>query len=94
MGSDPVQVGITGWIIDYPAPGTFFEQLMDEALSRQATDPSAADRLREQVDRRVTDAAAWVADATPRQVRFLGERVGNHEHHPVWQTQLDQLWVR
>jgi ABC-type transport system substrate-binding protein len=81
-----------------PDPSRFcdpaVDRLMDEALSLQTTDPSAADRRWGQVDRRLTDAAAWIAYTTPRQVRFLGERVGNYEHHPVWQTLLDQVWVR
>ncbi len=113
-GPDPgaVQVAVTGWIIDYPAPSTFFEQLrcgaadpsrfcdpaidrqMDEALALQTTDPAAADELWAGIDRALTDQAPWVGYATPASVRFLSDRVGNFQHHPVWGVLLDQLWVR
>ncbi len=113
-GPDPdaVQVAVTGWIIDYPAPYTFFEQLrcgaadpsrfcdpaidrqMDEALALQATDPAAADELWAGIDRALTDQAPWVGYATPASVRFLSDRVGNFQHHPVWGVLLDQLWIR
>jgi peptide/nickel transport system substrate-binding protein len=113
-GPDPdlVQVAVTGWLIDYLSPSTFFEQLrcgtrdparfcdpaidrrMDEALALQATDPAAADELWAGIDRDLTDQAPWVGYATPADVQFLAERVGNFQHHPVWRTLLDQLWVR
>jgi YVTN family beta-propeller protein len=113
-GPDPdlVQAAVSGWIIDYPAPSTFFEQLrcgtpdparfcdpaidrrIDEALALQATDPAAADELWAGIDRDLTDQAPWVGYATPADVQFLAERVGNFQHHPVWRTLLDQLWVR
>jgi ABC-type oligopeptide transport system substrate-binding subunit len=111
-GSGPVQVGLSGWIIDYLAPSTFFEQLrcgapdparfcsppidrlMDEALALQTTDPTAADKVWERVDRALTDQAAWIPYATPRQHRFVGKSVGNYQSHPVWWTLLDQMWVR
>lgn len=109
---DPVQIGLTGWLIDYAAPSTYFDQLrcgardpsrhcdpatdrlMDEALARQAVDPAAADALWSEVDRRLTDRAAWIAYGTPRLLRLLGPRAGNYQAHPVWGTLLDQLWVR
>jgi peptide/nickel transport system substrate-binding protein len=107
-----LQVGVTGWGIDYPAPSTFFEQFrcgaadparfcdrvidrwIDRALALQTTDPAAADELWARIDRALTDQAAWVAYATPREVRFLSSRVGNFQFHPVWGVELDQLWVR
>ena len=113
-GPDPgaVQVAVTGWAIDYPAPSTFFEQLrcgsldpsrfcnpaidrqMDRALALQATDPAAADELWARIDRAVTDEAPWIGYATPARVRFLSDRAGNFQAHPVWGVLLDQLWVR
>ena len=108
----PVQVALTGWLIDYPSPSTFFEQLrcgtldpsrfcdpaierrMDEALALQATDPAAADEMWAGIDRALTDQAAWIAYATPNDVRFLSERVGNYQRHPVWGPLLDQVWIR
>ena len=38
--------------------------------------------------------AAWIAYGTPRQIRFIGERVGNYQYHPIWWALLDQMWVR
>ena len=108
----PLQVGVTAWGIDYPAPSTFFEQLrcgvadparfcdgaidrqIDRALALQTRDPAAADELWARIDRALTDQAAWVGYATPRQARFLSSRVGNFQFHPVWGVELDQLWVR
>ncbi len=105
-------MAVTGWVIDYPAPSTFLEQLrcgsldpsrfcnpaidrqMDQALALQATDPAAADELWARIDRALTDEAPWVGYATPASVRFLSDRAGNFQHHPVWGVLLDQLWVR
>jgi YVTN family beta-propeller protein len=70
------------------------DRLMDQALALQTTDPAAADKLWERVDRALTDQAAWIPYATPRQHRFVSKRVGNYQSHPVWGTLLDQLWVR
>ena len=81
-----------------PDPARFcspaIDRLMDQALALQTTDPAAADKLWERVDRALTDQAAWIPYATPRQHRFVSTRVGNHQSHPVWGTLLDQLWVR
>ncbi len=70
------------------------DRQMDQALALQATDPAAADELWARIDRAVTDEAPWVGYATPASVRFLSDRVGNFQHHPVWGVLLDQLWVR
>ena len=81
-----------------PDPARFcspaIDRLMDQALALQTTDPAAADKLWERVDRALTDQAAWIPYATPRQHRFVDKRVGNHQSHPIWGTLLDQLWVR
>ena len=81
-----------------PDPARFcspaIDRLMDEALALQTTDPAAADKLWERVDRALTDQAAWIPYATPRQHRLVSKRVGNHQSHPVWGTLLDQMWVR
>jgi hypothetical protein len=29
-----------------------------------------------------------------RSVTLVSKRVGNYQHHPMWGTLLDQLWVR
>ncbi len=108
----PVQVSMTGWGIDYPAPSTFFEQFrcgaadparfcdpavdrqIDAALRLQATDPAAADARWAQLDRTMTDQAAWIPYETPHEVRLLSERAGNAQQSPMWGLLLDQLWVR
>ena len=108
----PMQVGLTGWGADYPAPSTFFEQFrcgaadparfcdpavdrqIDAALALQGTDPAAADARWAQLDRTMTDRAAWVPYATPRDVRLLSDRAGNAQQSPMWGLLLDQLWVR
>jgi hypothetical protein len=46
------------------------------------------------VYRRLADAAPAVPLVNRRIVTFVSRRVGNHQHHPMWGTLLDQLWVR
>ena len=107
-----IQVGVSGWLIDYPAPSSYFEQFrcgsgdparfcdpaidarIDAALELQAKDPAAADTAWAQLDRELTDRAAWIAFGNPRGVRLVSERAGNVVHHPVWDVALDQLWVQ
>ena len=70
------------------------DRQMDEALALQATDPAAADERWARIDRELTDQAPWIGYATPANVNFVGDRVGNVQNHPVWGLLLDQLWVR
>lgn len=70
------------------------DRRMDEALALQATDPAAADERWAEIDRTLTDQAAWIGYATPSQTALLSARIGNVQHHPVWGMLLDQLWVR
>jgi peptide/nickel transport system substrate-binding protein len=111
-GPSRIQVGVSGWLIDYPAPSSFLEQFrcgsgdparfcdpaidarIDAALELQGRDPAAADAAWAQLDRDLTDRAAWIAFANPRSVRLVSERAGNVVHHPVWDVALDQLWVQ
>ena len=46
------------------------------------------------VDRRVVDLAAAVPYVNPRVIAFASKRVGNVISHPMYQTLLDQTWVR
>jgi ABC-type transport system substrate-binding protein len=46
------------------------------------------------VDRRVVDLAATVPYVNPRVTVFVSKRVGNVVSHPMYQTLLDQIWVR
>ena len=70
------------------------DRQIDQALALQATDPVAADKLWADVDRSLTDQAAWIPYATPRITEFTGSRLGNFQHHPVWHSLLDQMWVQ
>ena len=45
------------------------------------------------VDRRVTDDAPLAAILNPTDVTFVSDRVGNFQHHLIWGSLLDQMWV-
>jgi YVTN family beta-propeller protein len=67
---------------------------IDAAEQAQTLDPQAGGNLWAVADRRLTHTAAAVPFANVRTVVLVSERVGNYQHHPVWGTLLDQLWVR
>jgi peptide/nickel transport system substrate-binding protein len=67
---------------------------IDAASQAQALDPRAGGDLWAVADRRLTRTAAAVPFANLRTIVLVSERVGNYQHHPVWGTLLDQLWVR
>jgi hypothetical protein len=46
------------------------------------------------VDRRIVELAAGVPYASGRSVTFVSKRVGNVTFHPLYNTLLDQVWVR
>jgi ABC-type transport system substrate-binding protein/DNA-binding SARP family transcriptional activator len=46
------------------------------------------------VDRRIVDLAAAIPYASGRSVTFVSKRVGNATFHPLYNTLLDQMWVR
>ena len=69
------------------------ERAMRRALALQASDPAAANAAWAHVDRMITDRSPWLAYASPQNVYFVSERVGNVEINPQWQLLLDQLWV-
>jgi len=46
------------------------------------------------VDRRIVELAAGVPYASGRSVMFVSKRVGNVTFHPLYNTLLDQIWVR
>jgi YVTN family beta-propeller protein len=45
-------------------------------------------------DRRIAGHAPAVPLTSHRDLVFVSERVGNVEHHPLWLTLLDKLWVQ
>jgi DNA-binding SARP family transcriptional activator len=64
---------------------------VDAALAAQGAEAAA---LWASIDRRLTDLAPAVPLTTRRSVILVSERVGNVQHHPLYFTLLDQLWVR
>jgi peptide/nickel transport system substrate-binding protein len=79
-------------------PADFCDRAIDDRIDAarmlQARDPAAADSAWAALDRTLTDRAAWVPFANPRDVRLVSERAGNLVPHPVWGLALDQMWVR
>ena len=82
----------------YGQPGYFCSRPMDakvtQAEALEATDPVAATHLWAQIDRAIVDAAPAVMAFNPTDVTFVSQRVGNFEHHPLYEIMLDQLWVQ
>lgn len=79
-------------------PGHFCSPPLDReiqrALAAQSRDQAAAAALWTKADRDATDMAAIVPTGTPRNLDLVSKRVGNYQYHPLWNTLLDQLWVR
>ena len=68
---------------------------LDAAIDRaRAAAPVHAPAAWAAVDRRVVDLAATVPYVTTRFTIFVSKRVGNVTFHPMYQTLLDQMWVR
>jgi ABC-type transport system substrate-binding protein len=53
-----------------------------------------ADALWRHVYRDLEAAAPAVPLVNRRTVTLVSKRVGNYQHHPLWTTLLEQLWVR
>jgi ABC-type transport system substrate-binding protein len=70
------------------------DKLASEAQAAQLTDPAAARKLWEQVDRIVTDQAAWVPLYNTSPTVFISARAGNYQAAPIYGPLLDQIWVR
>ena len=64
---------------------------IDQALATQGAE--AAEHWAA-ADRRIVDLAPAVPLTNRRDLVFVSKRVGNVQHHPLWLTLLDQLWVR
>ena len=77
--------------------GGFCNHALDTQMSRARTlaagDPAASAALWSSIDRKVTDAAPWVAFLNPASVTMTSARVGNFQRNPQFGTLLDQLWV-
>jgi YVTN family beta-propeller protein len=71
------------------------DRQIEQALSKQTTNPDAARGLWERVDSQTVDQAPWVPLVNPKSVDVLAKRVGNYQYSPAGLGMLiDQLWVR
>lgn len=89
------------FVPESPANQNFFQHCdprldakMKQAASLQASDPVRANELWAEVDHALVDRAVVVPWGSPRDKVLLSERVGNYQHHPLWGTLWDQLWVK
>lgn len=69
------------------------DAIIEQALDLQLSEPSTANKLWTDVDRRLVDAAPWVPLFNPRSVDVVSKRVGNYQRSPQWGILLDQLWI-
>ena len=70
------------------------DAMIDQALEVQSNDPAAAGPLWAEIDRAIVDRAPFLWLATPIDVDFVSERVGNYQSSGQWGVLLNQLWVR
>jgi peptide/nickel transport system substrate-binding protein len=102
-----IDVGISGWISDYPAPGNFFSALScaagaytcTPALDRRIAGAAAAaasgsNNPWTRLDREVATGAFVVPMFNPKAIEFVSRRLRNYQHHPVFGLLLDQVWVQ
>ncbi len=71
-----------------------YDRRVDHVVKVQQSDPAAASNLWADLDREITDKAAWVPLYSQYGVDLVSKRVGNYEHNPQWGALLDQMWVR
>jgi YVTN family beta-propeller protein len=76
-----------------------FSYFCDPAVNRQIKQAFAAQGAEAAehwaaADRRIVDLAPAVPLTSHRDLVFVSKRVGNVQHHPLWLTLLDQLWVQ
>ena len=67
---------------------------MDKAEVLGATDPTAANKIWAQVDKKVTDASAAAVLFAPKNTDFVSKRVGNFIFSAQYYFLLDQAWVQ
>jgi peptide/nickel transport system substrate-binding protein len=67
---------------------------MDRAGQIGITDPAAGNKIWAQVDKGVTDQAAWVAMFNPKFIDVLSARVKGYLFSPQWYFLLDQASVK
>ncbi len=68
---------------------------MNKAEALGLTNPTAANALWGQIDKQLMGTAApWVPLFTPKQIDFVGKRVGNYQFSRQFYMYVDQLWVK
>ncbi len=67
---------------------------MDKAEVLGATDPTGANKIWAQVDKKVTDASAAAVLFAPKNIDFVSKRVGNFIFSAQYYFLLDQAWVQ
>jgi peptide/nickel transport system substrate-binding protein len=67
---------------------------MDKAEILGATNPTAANKIWAQVDKKVTDASAAAVLFAPKNTDFISKRVGNFIFSAQYYMLLDQAWVQ
>jgi peptide/nickel transport system substrate-binding protein len=70
------------------------ENQMNQASTTGITDPDAANKQWEAVDKAVTDQAPWVALFNPKYIDFLSKRVKGYQFSPQWYFLLGQASVK
>ncbi len=78
--------------------GYYCNPAIDREMARaervEPTHPARSSALWQAVDRRLTNAAAWVPTVASREVELTSKRLHNYEYNPVWGFLADQAWVR
>ena len=70
------------------------DKLASQAQAQELTDPAAARKLWEQVDRIITDQAPWIPLENAAPTAFVSSRAGNYQESAGYGPLLDQTWVR
>ena len=68
---------------------------MNQAETLSLTNPAGANLLWGQIDKQMMGTVApWVPLFTPKQIDFVGKRVGNYQFSRQFYMYVDQLWVK
>jgi peptide/nickel transport system substrate-binding protein len=68
---------------------------MNQAETLGQTNPTAANKLWGQIDEEMmAQGAPWVPLFNPKQIDFVGHRVGNYQFSRQFYMYVDQLWVK
>ena len=70
------------------------DRLFSQALTAQASNPSAAAALWQRAEQAILAQAPLVPTYNQQDVSFVSKRVGNFQYNPQWRVLLDQLWIK